>query len=197
MLCVVEPAVARAGAGGLRALEIAARDRRGYRRRLVRVLDGDTRCVGDMPVERAGRRLPALHARPARPSEPLYPAPRACSSPRTRARRCWRCCARPNIADRRPLFEQYDCIVQSRTVRRPGSADAAVLALPPATASQPGIAVAIDGNGRRVAADPYRGTDRGGARARRQPRLRRRTSRSARPTASTSATPRSRTSPGS
>ncbi|HEX8156617.1 MAG TPA: hypothetical protein VF526_04430, partial [Solirubrobacteraceae bacterium] len=36
----------------------------------------------------------------------------------------------PNIASRRPLFEQYDCIVQSRTVRRPEQADAAVLALP-------------------------------------------------------------------
>ena len=37
--------------------------------------------------------------------------------------------ASPNIASRRPLFEQYDAIVQSRTVRRPEQADAAVLAL--------------------------------------------------------------------
>ena len=34
-----------------------------------------------------------------------------------------------NVADRRPLFQQYDCLVQSRTVRRPGDADAAVLLL--------------------------------------------------------------------
>jgi phosphoribosylformylglycinamidine synthase len=39
-------------------------------------------------------------------------------------------------------------------VRRPEQADAAVLALPNGTA----LAVSIDGNGRRVAADPYRGT---------------------------------------
>ena len=52
------------------------------------------------------------------------------------------------------MFEQYDSIVQSRTVRRPESADAAVLALPDGSA----LAVSIDGNGRRVAADPYRGT---------------------------------------
>jgi phosphoribosylformylglycinamidine synthase subunit PurL len=58
-----------------------------------------------------------------------------------------------NIASRRPVFEQYDPIVQSRTVRRPDEADAAVLALADGSA----IAVAIDGNGRRVACDPRRG----------------------------------------
>ena len=59
----------------------------------------------------------------------------------------------PNIASRRAVFEQYDPIVQSRTVRRPDEADAAVLVLPDGSA----IAVAIDGNGRRVACDPRRG----------------------------------------
>src|SRR6185503_6639131 len=68
-------------------------------------------------------------------------------------------------------FEQYDSVVGSRTVRRPEQADAAVLLLPdtpvngdpaglwPASrdGARPAIAVAIDGNGRRVAADPYRG----------------------------------------
>jgi phosphoribosylformylglycinamidine (FGAM) synthase-like enzyme len=86
-----------------------------------------------------------------------------------------------NIASRRPLFEQYDAIVQSRTVRRPEQADAAVLQLPHPpmhpeghkrgipkghTAGGthdrggpiPAIAVSIDCNGRRVAADPYTGT---------------------------------------
>jgi phosphoribosylformylglycinamidine synthase len=62
--------------------------------------------------------------------------------------------ASPNLASRRPLFEQYDWIVQSRTVRRPEEADAAVLALPDGS----GLGVSIDGNGRRVAADPYQGT---------------------------------------
>ena len=58
-----------------------------------------------------------------------------------------------NIASRRPVFEQYDPVVQSRTVRRPEQADAAVLALPDGSA----IAVSIDGNGRRVACDPRAG----------------------------------------
>ena len=51
------------------------------------------------------------------------------------------------------MFEQYDPVVQSRTVRRPDDADAAVLVLPTGEA----IAVAIDGNGRRVACDPRAG----------------------------------------
>ncbi len=58
-----------------------------------------------------------------------------------------------NIASRRPVFEQYDPVVQSRTVRRPEEADAAVLQLPDGSA----IAVSIDGNGRRVACDPHAG----------------------------------------
>jgi phosphoribosylformylglycinamidine synthase subunit PurL len=58
-----------------------------------------------------------------------------------------------NIASRRSVFEQYDPVVQSRTVRRPDEADAAVLALPDGSA----IAVSIDGNGRRVACDPRTG----------------------------------------
>jgi len=45
--------------------------------------------------------------------------------------------------------------VQSRTIRRPEQADAAVLALP---AAPRGIAISIDGSGRRVACDPYTGT---------------------------------------
>ncbi len=46
-------------------------------------------------------------------------------------------------------------MVGSRTARRPESADAAVLAIPEADRA---IAVSIDGNGRRVACDPYAGT---------------------------------------
>ncbi|HEY3772334.1 MAG TPA: phosphoribosylformylglycinamidine synthase subunit PurL [Solirubrobacteraceae bacterium] len=61
--------------------------------------------------------------------------------------------ASANLASRLPVFEQYDPVVQSRTVRRPDEADAAVLVLPTGEA----IAVAMDGNGRRVACDPRTG----------------------------------------
>jgi phosphoribosylformylglycinamidine (FGAM) synthase-like enzyme len=46
-------------------------------------------------------------------------------------------------------------VVGSRTARRPEDADASVLMLPEAGGA---IAVSIDGNGRRVACDPYAGT---------------------------------------
>jgi phosphoribosylformylglycinamidine synthase subunit PurL len=61
----------------------------------------------------------------------------------------------PNVASKRWAFEQFDSIVGSRTVRRPEAADAAVLLVPEADRA---IAVSIDGNGRRVACDPYAGT---------------------------------------
>ena len=63
--------------------------------------------------------------------------------------------ASSNVASKRWAFEQYDSVVGSRTARRPEDADAAVLMLPE---SDRAIAVAIDGNGRRVACDPYAGT---------------------------------------
>jgi phosphoribosylformylglycinamidine synthase II len=63
--------------------------------------------------------------------------------------------ASSNVASKRWAFQQYDSVVGSRTARRPEDADAAVLMIPE---SDRAIAVAIDGNGRRVACDPYAGT---------------------------------------
>jgi phosphoribosylformylglycinamidine synthase subunit PurL len=62
--------------------------------------------------------------------------------------------ASSNVASKRWAFEQYDSVVGSRTVRRPEAADAAVLMIPESGGA---IAVSIDGNGRRVACDPYAG----------------------------------------
>jgi phosphoribosylformylglycinamidine synthase len=59
-----------------------------------------------------------------------------------------------DVASKRWAFEQYDSVVGSRTARRPEAADSAVLMIPE---SDRAIAVAIDGNGRRVACDPYAG----------------------------------------
>jgi len=56
----------------------------------------------------------------------------------------------PNIRSRRPVFERYDFLVGSRTVRRPGL-DAAVLRLRP---SLRGLAVSLDGSGRVASLDP-------------------------------------------
>ncbi|MDX8152193.1 phosphoribosylformylglycinamidine synthase subunit PurL [Patulibacter brassicae] len=144
--------------------------------RRFRVFDGDE-LVGDMPVPALVDDCPVYAIHPERPAggpAALYPAPPARLAPDTTPQETLLALlASPNVASRRPLFEQYDCVVQSRTVKRPGEADAAVLMVPgpagpngplpadrrPALdAPVPGVGVSIDGSGRRVAADPYTGT---------------------------------------
>ncbi|HEV7772215.1 MAG TPA: phosphoribosylformylglycinamidine synthase subunit PurL [Conexibacter sp.] len=119
----------------------------------LRVLSGGD-VVGDMPVDALVDDCPLYDLAPEKPSEPIYPAPRRTLETGDPHAILPALLRSANIADRRPVFEQYDCVVQSRTVRRPDDADAAVLMLPDGGA----IAVSIDGSGRRVACDPYRGT---------------------------------------
>ncbi len=139
----------------------------------LRVFEGEE-LVGDMPVRALVDDCPLYDLAPVKPSAPIYAAPTATLAAAASAREALLALlASPNIASRRPLFEQYDAIVQSRTVRRPAQADAAVLQLdatprPSAVrqgegahepvAPRPALAVSIDCNGRRVAADPYTGT---------------------------------------
>jgi phosphoribosylformylglycinamidine synthase II len=120
----------------------------------MRVFDGEE-LVGDMPVRALVDDCPLYDLAPAKPATPIYAPPTATLAAEASPREVLLALlASPNIASRRPLFEQYDAIVQSRTVRRPEQADAAVLRLPDGSA----LAVSIDCNGRRVAADPYTGT---------------------------------------
>jgi phosphoribosylformylglycinamidine synthase len=146
----------------------------------MRIFDGK-RLVGEMPVQALVDECPLYDLQPARPTAPIYATPAPTLAPDASPREALLALLRsPNIASRRPLFEQYDAIVQSRTVRRPAQADAAVLMLRPeprveekgegkgsaseeaalggARTEVPALAVSIDCNGRRVAADPYRGT---------------------------------------
>jgi phosphoribosylformylglycinamidine synthase len=128
----------------------------------LRVLSGGD-VVGDMPVEALVDDCPLYDLAPEKPSEPIYPPPRRSleSADDDPAAILPALLRSANIADRRPVFEQYDCLVQSRTVRRPDDADAAVLLLPTTPSgggARGAIAVSIDGSGRRVACDPYRGT---------------------------------------
>ena len=119
----------------------------------LRVLSGGD-VVGDMPVEALVDDCPLYDLTPEKPSAPIYPAPARVLDSDDPAEILPALLGSWNLADRRPVLEQYDCLVQSRTVRRPDAADAAVLMLPDGGA----IAVSIDGSGRRVACDPYRGT---------------------------------------
>jgi phosphoribosylformylglycinamidine synthase len=118
----------------------------------LHVLRGDE-VVGDVPVAALVDECPLYDLEPQEPPGPIYPAPARTLHAKDPREVLLSLLASPNLASRRPLFEQYDCLVQSRTVRRPEEADAAVLQLPDGGA----LAVSIDGNGRRVACDPYRG----------------------------------------
>src|ERR671918_1201456 len=157
MLCVVEPA---------RIDEVLALCRHWDVRasvigevtdtRRLRVFDGDD-LVGDMPVEALVDDCPLYDLEPSAPDGRIYPDPPARLAAGVGPEETLLALlASPNVASKRFVFEQYDPIVGSRTVRRPQAADAAVLKLDNDGGSG-AIAVSIDGNGRRVACDPYVG----------------------------------------
>jgi phosphoribosylformylglycinamidine synthase subunit PurL len=155
MLCVVEPAnvaavIALCEKWEVNSAAIGTVTTTGR----MRVFDAEA-LVGDMPVRALVDDCPLYDLKPEKPATPNYAPPPATLAKDVAPREALLALlASPNIASRRPLFEQYDAIVQSRTVRRPEQADAAVLALADGSA----LAVSIDCNGRRVAADPYMGT---------------------------------------
>jgi phosphoribosylformylglycinamidine synthase II len=131
----------------------------------LRVLDDGVE-VGDVPVSALVDECPLYDLEPEEPGGWMYgnserlgelvalSAGRSADPSDPSAILC-ALLASSNVASKRWAFEQYDSVVGSRTARRPEEADAAVLMLPE---SERAIAVAIDGNGRRVACDPYAGT---------------------------------------
>jgi phosphoribosylformylglycinamidine synthase subunit PurL len=131
----------------------------------LRVLD-DGIEVGDVPVSALVDECPLYDLEPADPGGWIYGNSEtlgervALSAGRSADRSdpsaiLMALLSSSNVASKRWAFEQYDSVVGSRTMRRPEAADSAVLALPE---SGRAIAISIDGNGRRVACDPYAGT---------------------------------------
>ena len=120
----------------------------------VRILRGEE-VVGEMPVEALVDGCPLYDLEPAEPAGWIYGNRATLAAGASAEDELLALLAAPSIASKRWAFEQYDSVVGSRTVRRPESADAAVLQLPECGNA---IAVSIDGNGRRVACDPYAGT---------------------------------------
>jgi phosphoribosylformylglycinamidine synthase subunit PurL len=155
MLCVVEPArlddvVAVCEKWETLAAAIGVVTGSGR----VRILDGEE-VVGELPVHTLVDDCPLYDLTPSPPD-----ASKVSHTPHAKVRAggdeaetLLALLASPNLCSRLPVYEQYDWVVQSRTVRRPDQADAAVLQLPDGSA----IAVSIDGNGRRVGSDPRRG----------------------------------------
>jgi phosphoribosylformylglycinamidine synthase II len=155
MLCIVTPANVDAVLGVCEKWEVnGAAIGTVTESGRMRVLSGEE-LLGDMPVRALVDDCPLYDLEPVKPEHAIYPQPKATLAPRTSpSETLLALLGSPNLASRRPLFERYDAIVQSRTVRRPEQADAAVLVLEDGSA----LAVSIDGNGRRVAADPRNGT---------------------------------------
>jgi phosphoribosylformylglycinamidine synthase subunit PurL len=120
----------------------------------LRVLWGDE-VVGEAPVAVLVDQCPLYELEPEEPAGWLYGNRSRLDGGASAGDALLALLAVPSIASKRWVFEQYDSVVQSRTTRRPGAADAAVLTLHETGRA---IAVAIDGNGRRVACDPYLGT---------------------------------------
>ena len=110
--------------------------------------DGDV--VGEIPARLLTDEAPRyeLRATPraARESNSLLQAPPAADA-------LLALLASPNVRSRAWIYRQYDHLVGSRTVRRPGF-DAAVLRLRP---SHRGLAVSLDGQGRITRLDPRTG----------------------------------------
>jgi phosphoribosylformylglycinamidine synthase II len=106
--------------------------------------------VGSIPAELLTKEAPRyrLEAAPRELEEPIQHRPT-----RAEPEDLLALLASPNVRSRRPVFERYDHLVGSRTVRRPGQ-DAAVLRLRP---SLRGLAVSLDGVGRLAYLDPWAG----------------------------------------
>ena len=120
----------------------------------IRILRGGE-VVGEMPVVALVDGCPLYDLEPAEPEGWIYGNRQTLAEGASPEEELLALLGAPSIASKRWAFEQYDSIVGSRTVRRPEQTDAAVLQLPEADNA---IAVSIDGNGRRVACDPYAGT---------------------------------------
>jgi phosphoribosylformylglycinamidine synthase subunit PurL len=110
----------------------------------------DEEVVGEIPVDLLTEEAPryTVETRPRPLADPVAHPPI-----QAEAEELLELLAAPNVRSRAPVYRQYDHLVGSRTVRRPGL-DAAVLRLRP---SLRGLAVSLDGAGRLAALDPRAG----------------------------------------
>jgi phosphoribosylformylglycinamidine synthase len=137
---------------GLNAVEIGrvTADRR------MRVREGQT-VVADIPAAALTEEAP-VYRRPARRPRGLAAAQRlvlrTLPEPKDYAAALTALLRSPTIADKAPVYEQYDHMVQINTAVLPGRSDAAVLRL-----KETGgwLAATTDGNGRYCRLDPYEG----------------------------------------
>src|SRR5436189_6025710 len=101
--------------------------------------------LGEIPADLLTEEAPRYRVEP-RPRAEAPPAP-------TPALDLPELLSSPNVRSRAWVYERYDHLVGSRTVRRPGL-DAAVLRLRPSLRA---LAVSLDGSGRIASLDPWAG----------------------------------------
>jgi phosphoribosylformylglycinamidine synthase II len=117
---------------------------------VLRVLHGDE-VVGEIPARYLTEDAPRYEIpQQARDAEPPAPPPQGVPDA---AQVLVELLGSDNIRSRAWIYERYDHIVGSRTVRRPGL-DGAVLRLRPSTR---GLAVSLDATGRQGRLDPHFG----------------------------------------
>ncbi|MHB2018251.1 MAG: phosphoribosylformylglycinamidine synthase subunit PurL [Candidatus Xenobia bacterium] len=107
--------------------------------------------VAKMPVEELTHPKPIPLPQEAIPPRPAPPAPTPSGD---WAGDLLKLMASPNLSSRRWIFRQYDHMVQTATVLRPGDADASVVRL---HGSQKGLAVRMDSCARQAWLDPFEG----------------------------------------
>ena len=121
----------------------------------MRIFRGDE-LVGDIPVAALVDDCPVYELAPQRPAAPLYDAARGDAG--ARAARCTRRCSPCSPRPTSPRAGRCS----SSTTRSCSRAPCAARRRPTPRCSRcptaAALGVAIDGNGRRVAADPYQGT---------------------------------------
>ena len=145
-------------------------------------------------ADRRGAGLPPADGRAAMAEGRSAAVARTIWQPRHRHRSAFdRLIAAPTIASKRWAYRQYDHTVGTNTIAQPGMSAAVVRV----KGTSRGLAISVDGNGRFCYLDPYQRRDARGGRSGAQRRVRRRRSRSAPPTTSTSAIPSGRRSCGS
>ena len=109
--------------------------------------------VVDVPVGALVDEAPCYERPLARPPSPptVDPGAVTVTDPNETLKRLL---GRPTIASKRWIYQQYDHMVRTGTVLRPGDGDAAVVRLP---GTERGIAMSVDCNSRYVGLDPYVG----------------------------------------
>lgn len=120
----------------------------------LRVLEGQT-VAADVPIEALVDEAPVLDRPALAPAylQALRTEALEQPEPADYGAALAELLSRPTIASKRWVYEQYDATVRTETRMGPGS-DAAVIGVP---GTDKALALATDGNGRRVYLDPFAG----------------------------------------